>query len=394
MPRRLLLNCLAFLLCTAFLPVMQGAAPAGAKPPRKAASRSAKKKILKSRLSRMKGQITATRTRLRAAKRSEETITADLKEIKARLNQTRSRLAQAKRRLSATQKEQAKVAALLKVSQARLKARELALSQRMAANYRQGPVRYASVVLGSRSMGDFVTRAQFVRTIVRYDARLITKIKADRMDVLRWKHQVDEKARQVASLKQELAVRQHEEARDTIQQRAVLAEARARRAELEDSLDAQEADSSKIAAALLRLNRTPAGMARRMVAFSGRLIQPVPGGVVSTFGMRYHPILHRSRLHAGVDMSGSTGTPIVAAASGVVVFSGVMRGYGNVVVLDHGGGISTLYAHCSARLAHEGQSVAQGQVIARVGSTGLSTGPHLHFEVRRNGSPVNPLRAL
>jgi len=95
-------------------------------------------------------------------------------------------------------------------------------------------------------------------------------------------------------------------------------------------------------------------------------------------------------MHDGIDFAGSTGDPIRAAAAGVVVFSGTMRGYGRVVVVDHGGGMSTLYAHCSAVLAREGREVGRGSVIARVGSTGQSTGPHLHFEVRRNGNPIRP----
>ncbi|MBC8101256.1 MAG: M23 family metallopeptidase [Cytophagales bacterium] len=110
--------------------------------------------------------------------------------------------------------------------------------------------------------------------------------------------------------------------------------------------------------------------------------------------MRFHPILHYSRLHAGVDFGAGTGTRIQAAGGGVVVFSGTMQGYGNVVVVDHGGGITTLYAHCSARLVREGENVARGQTIARVGSTGLATGPHLHFEVRKNGAPINPQGAF
>lgn len=382
----------ALLLAWSLLsPALQ--AKAGPQDP-KPRTRAAKKRALKGKLSRVRQDIKATQSRLRTAKRSEALIASELAEIKARLNKTRARLADAKNRLVRTRREQERVARALRESQIRLDARELTLAKRMAANYRQGPVRYASVLLGSRSMGELVSRAHFVRVVMRYDAQLVEEIKRERENVLKWKRQVDEKARQVAGLKAELAQRQEEEARDTILQRAVLAEAKARRAELEDELNALHEDSSRIAQTLRRLEITPAGMARRLVAFRGGFVRPVPGGIVSSYGMRFHPILHRARLHAGVDMAGSTGTPIVAAASGVVVFSGVMRGYGNVVLVDHGGGISTLYAHCSARLVGEGQSVVQGQVIARVGATGLATGPHLHFEVRKNGSPVNPMGAL
>jgi murein DD-endopeptidase MepM/ murein hydrolase activator NlpD len=99
-------------------------------------------------------------------------------------------------------------------------------------------------------------------------------------------------------------------------------------------------------------------------------------------------------MHTGIDISAHSGTPIKAAAGGEVVFAGWWGGYGNVVIIDHGGGISTLYAHCSAIYVRKGQSVSQGEVIAAVGSTGLSTGPHLHFEVRKNGKPVDPLGYL
>jgi murein DD-endopeptidase MepM/ murein hydrolase activator NlpD len=338
--------------------------------------------------------MNSVRVKLKQAKRSEADIAQDLISIRARLQGTRRRLADARAHLSAAKREQTKVARALEASQRRLDRQEMQLAQRMAANYRQGPVRYASVLLGSRSMGEMVTRAHFVRSVVNYDARLVAQIKLSRADVLAWKAQVDGKTAQVASLQKDLSVRQEEETQDLLRQRQVLAEARARRAEFEDDLDALRDDSAAITARLHALEETPVGRARRLIAFSGGLIRPVGARIISGYGMRFHPILHYSRLHAGVDFAAGTGTPIAASGNGVVVFSGVMRGYGNVVVVDHGGGISTLYGHCSARLVREGETVAKGQTIARVGSTGLATGPHLHFEVRKNGSPVDPQGAF
>ena len=110
--------------------------------------------------------------------------------------------------------------------------------------------------------------------------------------------------------------------------------------------------------------------------------------------MRYHPILHITRMHTGLDFGAPIGTSIHAAADGVVISTSYMRGYGRVVIVDHGGGVSSVYAHTSQSYVSNGQHVARGQRIAAVGSTGLSTGPHLHFEIRIDGHPVDPLSRL
>jgi len=117
---------------------------------------------------------------------------------------------------------------------------------------------------------------------------------------------------------------------------------------------------------------------------------PVNGRVTSGFGSRFHPILGYVRMHAGLDLAAAYGSPIAAAADGRIVSSGWSGGYGNLVRIAHAGGIQTMYGHMSRIVARSGEMVRQGQIIGYVGSTGLSTGPHLHYEVLKNGRPVNP----
>lgn len=123
----------------------------------------------------------------------------------------------------------------------------------------------------------------------------------------------------------------------------------------------------------------------------GKMIKPVPGAINSSFGYRIHPIYGDSRLHAGIDFNAGVGTPIKAAKAGKVITASVLSGYGNVIVVDHGGGISTLYAHQSSFAVGVGAQVSQGQVIGYAGMSGNVTGPHLHFEVRVNGTPTDPM---
>jgi murein DD-endopeptidase MepM/ murein hydrolase activator NlpD len=171
---------------------------------------------------------------------------------------------------------------------------------------------------------------------------------------------------------------------------ALVQDAQQRQDEFEAEISALEAESASIASYLrsLQTRSAPAGIAQ---SGSGQFQRPVPGAVGSPFGYRTHPILRTQRLHTGADMRAGSGDTIVAAEDGVVVFAGWRGGYGNCTIIDHGGGLATLYAHQSAILVSQGETVERGQAIGRVGSTGMSTGPHLHFEVRQFGTPVDPV---
>ncbi len=169
------------------------------------------------------------------------------------------------------------------------------------------------------------------------------------------------------------------------QQRALLESFDAEIEEIEVEITSLEKEQSSI-------KKLIAERAKAAGAAPGSLLRPVPGWISSGFGPRVHPIYGYSLMHNGVDMNGGMGQNIVAAADGTVFFTGVKGGYGNSIMIDHGGGMVTLYAHQSRFAVSNGQKVNAGQVIGYVGTSGVSTGPHLHFEVRINGNPVDPAK--
>ncbi|MBT8213706.1 MAG: peptidoglycan DD-metalloendopeptidase family protein [Acidimicrobiia bacterium] len=174
---------------------------------------------------------------------------------------------------------------------------------------------------------------------------------------------------------------------ELVTQQARLDELEEQEAEFRDELDVLEAEQANIEELI-------AERARQAGSAPGILMRPVPGPISSGFGPRLHPILGYTRMHTGADMSAGQGDPIVAGADGVVILAAYNGGYGNTVMIDHGGGMVTLYAHQSSLAVVYGQTVATGDLIGYIGSTGLSTGPHLHFEVRINGEPVDPAQYL
>jgi murein DD-endopeptidase MepM/ murein hydrolase activator NlpD len=190
----------------------------------------------------------------------------------------------------------------------------------------------------------------------------------------------------LAALRTQREEHNQELARELAREQDIVDSIRARKDEFVAELAALESSSSSITTMLAQRQRN------QVKAESFHVVRPVPGAISSGFGPRVHPILGGTRMHNGVDMSASHGSPIKAGAAGVVVWAGPRSGYGNTVIIDHGNRYATLYAHASALVVSSGDRVRAGQVVARVGATGLATAPHLHFEVRLLGIPQNPVR--
>jgi murein DD-endopeptidase MepM/ murein hydrolase activator NlpD len=146
-------------------------------------------------------------------------------------------------------------------------------------------------------------------------------------------------------------------------------------------------DSQRMAELIQRLKHSVA-------IGTGRFIKPVAGWLSSQFGNRFHPIFKRMAYHSGIDFAAPSGTPVQAADTATVVFAGVWGGYGKAIILDHGDGVTSVYGHLSRIIVRKGDAIQKRDIIGYVGSTGLSTGPHLHFEIRENGLPIDPITYL
>lgn len=215
------------------------------------------------------------------------------------------------------------------------------------------------------------------------ESEFLVQAEVDALEVLR---------ADVNSIKVEREARQVELDLVLADQEALLARVNAEIDEFEGELTSLEKEESSIRAEIAAA--AAAAAAPKVTTSSGGYVRPVPGGVSSGFGMRIHPIYGTSKMHTGWDMNASQGDPIRAMAAGTVILAGVKGGYGNTIMIDHGGGLVTLYAHQSKLGASVGDRVTSGEVIGYIGSTGLSTGPHLHFETRVSGNPVDPDRYL
>jgi Membrane proteins related to metalloendopeptidases len=261
------------------------------------------------------------------------------------------------------------------------------LKTRIKVMYENSGSSFFDMLAQSDSITDFMERIRYMSLISRNDKKIVGELNAAKLDVEFKKKNQEEQ-------KQELIEKVN-------QKKERLNSLKASRAELDTQIEQSKTQLSKLEKeedALIaesnRLNSVIKNLSKKGKKYTGgSMVWPLPSSytITSSFGMRKHPILRKIKMHTGIDIDADKGDSIVAANSGTVIIAGWQSGYGNTVVIDHGGGITTLYAHCSKLLVKAGSEVKAGKVIAKAGSTGLSTGPHLHFEVRKDGKPVNPL---
>ncbi|WP_322906560.1 murein hydrolase activator EnvC family protein [Paenibacillus sp. SGZ-1009] len=354
----------------------------------------------------------------------------DLGIVLTAINEVNSQIARVSNDITKTEMGLRQAKKDLVEAQERIKAREGMIDTRVRMMYTDGMVSYLDVLMSSNSFSDFVERADSLRMIVDQDQDILAQHEKDKQFVVVTQNKLKanyalakglyaEKAKRKGELdakeneKQRLIAKydlQIQNAEDTTaeQEQALwdLADKRASLYREKTAVEAQERAAAAARAAAEAAARSAAsdsgsgssgGGGGYSGSGNGLLSVPVAGARLSSpFGYRTNPVTGIYKLHAGVDFAAPQGTDITAADGGTVVVAGAMSGYGNAVIIDHGNGIQTLYGHIrnGGVMVHAGQSVSRGEKIAEVGSTGNSTGPHCHFEVRVNGSPVDPMGYL
>ncbi|HEY9763209.1 MAG TPA: peptidoglycan DD-metalloendopeptidase family protein [Trichocoleus sp.] len=320
----------------------------------------------------------------------QETSENRLQGLQQSINATANQITETEYRLSQAEKRLVELQAQLKQAQAEYEVMQKATVARLQFLQRQKGSEGWAVLLQSSDFNEFLDRRYQLKRVYAADRGVLEDLKAKADDIQQQKGVVEGQKNQVALLKQQLLAQKQQYEKEAASETVLIGRLKNERQALE-AAEAQLARESEQIGALIRQKvAAQAGIIRG----TGRFIYPANARITSGFGSRVHPILGYRRFHGGVDFGASYGSTIRAADAGRVIFSGWYGGYGQTVIIDHGGGLTTLYGHCSRLFVREGQSVQQGHAIAAVGSTGLSTGPHLHFEVRRNGSPINPMGYL
>ncbi|MBT9135434.1 MAG: Murein hydrolase activator EnvC [Firmicutes bacterium] len=338
-------------------------------------------------LARIRAQMQQAEQRAARADRQARSVLGELQVIERDIDRTTTELRSLENRVRVAEGEIRKLNGELVNANGRLNQRNEQLGVRLRALYERGAISYLEVLLNARNFADFVNRFFLLRTVINQDIFIYHAVQEEKAQVEDKKAAVELRQQELTTLREQTRVRQ-----------ANLVNRAASRTTILNRLNQDKEQAVRAHAELDRLAKEIDEIIRQLQARNrgtgtGTFVWPTPGftRITSPFGWRNHPIFRTREFHSGIDIGARQGSNIVATDGGEVIWADWLGGYGKTIIISHGE-FTTLYAHASTLLVADGDKVAQGQVVARIGSTGNSTGPHLHFEVRnRGGTRLNPV---
>ena len=348
---------------------------------------------LEDQLADLQRQAEEQQAKTNEASAKVESVSERLRQIQEELRVATAEYKEVKGQLDSVEDKISDNTELLQKTEADLKVKNKKLQQRVRDIYINGQISYVDVLFGAKDFADLMTRMDVLKRIIKHDYDLIMKVREEKATVENTRAQLEKDKAEAEVLVADAQAKKAKVEDKESEQQVLLDQAIYDRDTSERMYEEIMAASQEVANMIRRSHMSSAGYSGAP-AGAGGMIWPISGPITSEFGWRTHPIFGTARFHSGLDIGGDYGMPIYAAASGTVIYAGWISGYGNAVIIDHGGGVTTLYGHNDSLNVSEGENVAQGQVIAMCGSTGNSTGPHCHFEVRENGEPVSPYGSL
>lgn len=331
------------------------------------------------KIEKIKNDLSKNKNDTQAVAKAIEELDLEVDRANSEIQEVENQLKQLNEKISITEQE-------LKQAEENIENKNNTLNSRLRVMYKNGTVGYLEVLLSSSDLSDFLSRLDMVKSIVNQDVELLKYMKEQKTIIEQKKKDLEAQHKSVEAAKRNLENKRND----------LILATRAK----EDLMRSLEKNKELLEKQYDELNELAKSLEEKILReqtsedyIGGDLIWPSPGitRITSPFGYRIHPIFKTRKLHTGVDIGVPYGTTIIAANSGRVMYAGWLGGYGKAVLIDHGGGIATLYAHNSQVLVKKGDIVRKGQAISKSGSTGNSTGPHLHFEVRKDGKYIDPL---
>lgn len=342
----------------------------------------------------VKDSISNIKDQIKNVKEDKNTVINQINQIDKQINQTESKISSLSSLVMQTNNEIKQTTIELNKKTEEYSEHKDLYHDRIRAIYMNGSSGYLEIIFSAESFSDFMSRLDMVKKVMEYDTSLLQEMKVKQQEIEKQKKMLEQKKNQLERIKNEVASKKIELDNSNRKKKEYYSKLSRDQKSLEKALAEEERTSRLLEKQIQDIIGSNGNSNLVYKGKRGCILKVSDIGhypkMTSPYGMRMHPTLHVWKMHTGIDYGVPMRTPIYSMAEGEVIISKYLPGYGYTVVINHGSGVSTLYAHNSSLLVSVGQRVKMGQMISRAGSTGNSTGPHLHFEVRINGKHINP----